>query len=388
MLRAVTDAHQPFRLTTPDGALGALRDRLRGARWPEPLLDGAGWELGTDLGYLRELVAYWADGFDWPAREAALNELPHRRATVEGVGTHSIPVAAASGPGFPLVLSHGWPDSFWRYLKVLPLLTDPAAHGADPADAFDVVIPSLPGFGYSDKPRGPGMHVRRIAGLWSRLMTAGLGFDRFGAAGGDLGSAVTRFLGLDHPEQVVAIHRTDVGLPLLQVDPAELAAEERAYLADVERWRAAEGAYALMQRTKPQTLAFALNDSPVGLAAWIVEKLRAWSDCGGDVERRFTKDELLTNITIYWRTETIGSSFRLYHDAAQIPVAQHGRRVEIPCGLAVFPRDLAIPPRSWAERTSHVVRWTEMPRGGHFAPFEEPQLYAEDLRAFFRPYRS
>ena len=218
-------------------------------------------------------------------------------------------------------------------------------------------------------------------------MSGVLGFDRFGAAGGDLGSAVTRFLGLDHAEHVVAIHRTDVGLPLLQVDAAELSDEERAYLADVDRWRAAEGAYGVLQRTKPQTLAHALNDSPVGLAAWIVEKLRAWSDCDGDVERRFTKDELLTNITIYWVTETIGSSFRPYHDAPQIPMDQHARRVEVPCGVAVFPRDIAIPPRSWAERTSNVVHWTEMPSGGHFAPFEEPERYADDLRAFFRPYR-
>ncbi len=366
---------QPFRLTTPDGALDALRDRLRAARWPEPLLDGAGWDLGTDLGYLRELVAYWADDFDWSAQEAALDELPHYRGTVDGVGIHYIHVPAATGAGFPLVLSHGWPDSFWRYLKVLPLLTE-----------FDVVIPSLPGFGYSDKPRMPGMHARRIAALWAKLMTGVLGFDRFGAAGGDLGSAVTRFLGLDHSEHVVAIHRTDVGMPLLQLDPAELTDDERTYLAGVDRWRAAEGAYALMQRTKPQTLAYSLNDSPVGLAAWIVEKLRAWSDCDGDVERRFTKDELLTNITIYWLTETIGSSFRLYHDAMQIPIDQHARRIEVPCGIAVFPHDIAIPPRSWAERTSNIVHWTEMPSGGHFGPFEEPELYAEDLRAFFRPY--
>jgi pimeloyl-ACP methyl ester carboxylesterase len=381
------DAQRPFRLTTPPGTLDALRDRLRGTRWPGPLLDGAGWDLGTEPEYLRELVGYWADGFDWPAQEAALNELPHHRTAVEGLGIHHIHVPAATGSGFPLVLSHGWPDSFWRYLKVLPLLTDPAAHGGDPADAFDVVIPSLPGFGYSDKPRTPGMHVQRIAGLWNELMTGVLGYDRFGAAGGDLGGQVTRFLGLDHTERVVAVHRTDVGLPQPGVDPAELGEVERAYLADVGRWRAAEGAYALLQRTKPQTPAYALNDSPVGLAAWIVEKLRAWSDCDGDVERRFTKDEMLTNITIYWVTETIGSSFRLYHDAAEIAPDQHARRIEIPCGVAFFPRDIAIPPRSWADRTSNIVHWTDMPRGGHFGPFEEPELYAEDLRAFFRPYR-
>lgn len=383
-------AIEELTLTTASGALDDLRARLHATRWPDELLEGAGWELGTDEAYLRQLVAYWADGFDWPAQEAALNALPHHRATVGGLGIHLIRVPAAGtrgGERLPLVLSHGWPDSFWRYLKVLPLLTDPGAHGGDPADAFDVVIPSLPGYGLSDKPRGPGMDVRRIAGLWAELMVDVLGYERFGAAGGDLGSGVTRFLGLDHAEHVVAIHRTDVGLPLLQVDPAELAPEERRYLGQVDAWRAGEGAYAQMHRTKPQTLAYGLHDSPAALAGWIVEKLRAWSDCGGDVESRFTKDELLTNITLYWLTGTIGSSFRVYHDAAGIPPEQHARRIEVPCGIAVFPHDIGLPPRAWAERTSNVVHWTEMPRGGHFAPLEEPELYVEDLRAFFRPYR-
>jgi pimeloyl-ACP methyl ester carboxylesterase len=226
-----------------------------------------------------------------------------------------------------------------------------------------------------------------VAELWSELMTGVLGYDRFAAAGGDIGSAVTRFLGLDHADRVVAIHRTDAGLPVFTGDPAELRDEERRYLEDVRRWAATEGAYAAMHRTKPQTLAYALNDSPVGLAGWIVEKFRAWSDCDGDVESRFTKDELLTNITLYWLTQTIGSSIRIYHEGAGIPPAEHARRVEVPCGFALFPRDLARAPRVWAERTANVARWTELPRGGHFGPFEEPELYAEELRAFFRPYR-
>jgi pimeloyl-ACP methyl ester carboxylesterase len=383
-------AAEPFTLQTPPGALDALRARLRDTRWPDELQEGAGWALGTDLAYLRELVAYWADAFDWEARQAELNALPHYRATVGGLGIHFLhvpAVAGGDGAALPLVLSHGWPDSFWRYLKVLPLLTDPGAHGGDPADAFEVVIPSLPGYGYSDRPRGPGMHAQAIAGLWAELMTGVLGFDRFGAAGGDLGSAVTRFIGLDHAEHVVAIHRTDLGLPVPGVDPADLAPDEQRYLDEVTAWRATEGAYAQMQRTKPQTLALGLNDSPTALAGWIVEKLRAWSDCDGDVERRFTKDEQLTNIMIYWLTGTIGSSFRLYHDAAQIPMDQHMRRIEVPCGVSLFPHDIARPPRAWAERTSNIVHWAQPPRGGHFAPFEEPELYAEELRTFFRPYR-
>ena len=295
--------------------------------------------------------------------------------------------AAPSGPVLPLILSHGWPDSFWRYLKVIPLLTDPGAHGADPADAFDVVVPDMPGYGYSDRPAGAPLDAIGVAGLWAELMGV-LGYARFGAAGGDMGSHVSRYLGLDHPGRVVAVHRTDAGLPVFTGDPADLAPEERAWLEGAVAWGAAEGAYAAMHRTKPQTAAFGLTDSPAGLAAWIVEKLRAWSDCDGDVERRFTKDEILTNVTLYWLTGTIGSSMRMYRANAAIPPAQHARRVEVPSGFSLFAGDVVRPPRAWLERTANVVRVTEPARGGHFAPFEEPGLYAEELRAFFRPYRA
>ena len=295
-------------------------------------------------------------------------------------------VAATAGPALPLVLSHGWPDSFWRYSKVIPLLTDPAAHGADPADAFDVVVPDMPGYGYSDRPAGPPLNSIAVAGLWAELMSV-LGYPRFGAAGGDIGSGVSRYLGLDHPDRVVAVHRTDAGVPVFAGDPADLAPQERAWIEAVAAWGAAEGAYAAMHRTKPQTAAFGLTDSPAGLAAWIVEKLRAWSDCDGDVERRFTKDEILTNVTLYWLTGTIGSSMRMYNANAAIPPAQHARRVEVPSGFSLFPGDIARPPRAWLERTANVVRVTEPPRGGHFAAFEEPELYAAELREFFRPYR-
>jgi pimeloyl-ACP methyl ester carboxylesterase len=287
----------------------------------------------------------------------------------------------------PVVLSHGWPDSSWRFAKVIPLLTDPGAHGADPADAFDVVVPDMPGYGYSNRPAGPPLDSIAVAGLWAELMDV-LGYKRFGAAGGDIGSHVSRYLGLNYPSRVVAVHRTDAGVPVLAGDPADLTPEERVWFESVVAWGAAEGAYAAMHRTKPQTAAFGLTDSPAGLAAWIVEKLRAWSDCGGDVERSFTKDEILTNITIYWLTETIGSSMRMYHANAAIPPAQLTRRVEVPSGFSLFPGDIARPPRAWLERTANVVRVTEPPRGGHFAPFEEPELYAQELRAFFRPYRT
>jgi pimeloyl-ACP methyl ester carboxylesterase len=295
--------------------------------------------------------------------------------------------AAPAEAVLPLVLSHGWPDSFWRYAKVIPLLTDPGAHGADPADAFDVVVPDMPGYGYSDLPNGPALNSIAVAGLWADLMRV-LGYPRFGAAGGDIGSHVSRYLALDHPDLVAAVHRTDGGVPVFTGDPADLTPEERAWIEGAGIWAATEGAYAAMHGTKPQTAAFGLTDSPAGLAAWIVEKLRAWSDCGGEVERRFTKDEILTNVTIYWLTGTIGSSMRMYRANAVIPLEQLARRVEVPSGFSLFPGDIVRPPRAWLERTANVVRVTEPASGGHFAPFEEPALYAEELRAFFRPYRT
>ena len=379
---------EPFTPQTASAALEDLRARLRATRWPDAPED-AGWSLGTDLDYLRELVAYWADGFDWSAQEAALARHPRFRVPLGGLRIHFVHARAVApaGPVLPLILSHGWPDSAWRYDKVIPLLTDPGAHGADPADAFDVVVPDMPGFGYSDRPTGAALDSMAVAGLWSQLMGM-LGYDRFGAAGGDIGSHVSRFLALEHPDRVVAVHRMDAGLPVFTGDPAELTAEERAWIDGAVAWGATEGAYAAMHRTKPQTAAVGLTDSPAGLAAWIVEKLRAWSDCGGDVERAFTRDEILTNVTIYWLTGTIGSSMRMYRANAAIPPAQHARRVEVPSGFSLFGGDIVRPPRAWLERMANIVHVTEPSRGGHFAPFEEPELYANELREFFRPYRA
>lgn len=379
---------EPFTPQTSPVALEDLRARLRATRWPDVPQD-AGWSMGTDVDYLRDLVAYWADGFDWPAQEAALAEVPRFRVTLRGLGIHvaHVRAVAPTGPVLPLVLTHGWPDSAWRYQKVIPLLTDPGAHGADPADAFDVVVPDLPGFGYSDRPVGPALDTMAVAGLWAELMGV-LGYERFGAAGGDLGSHVSRFLALDNPDRVVAVHRMDAGLPIFTGDPAELTTEERDWMQGAMTWGATEGAYAAMHRTKPQTAAVGLTDSPAGLAAWIVEKLRAWSDCGGDVERAFTRDEILTNITIYWLTATIGSSMRMYRANAAIPPAQHASRVEVPSGFSLFRGDVVRPPRAWLERVANVVYVNEPEHGGHFAPFEQPELYAEELRAFFRPFRS
>jgi pimeloyl-ACP methyl ester carboxylesterase len=379
---------EPFAPRADPAVLEDLRARLRATRWPDAPED-AGWSLGTDLDYLRELVAYWADEFDWTAQEAALARLPRYRVRLGGLRIHFVHARAAgpAGPVLPLVLTHGWPDSFWRYTKVIGLLTDPAAHGADPADAFDVIVPDIPGFGYSDRPPGPALDAVAVAGLWAQLMTI-LGYPRFGAAGGDIGGHVSRYLALDHPDRVAAVHRTDAGAAVYTGDPADLAPEERAYRQRGAAWNATEGAYIAMQATKPQTAAFGLTDSPAGLAAWIVEKLRTWSDNDGDIEQSFTKDEILTNLTIYWLTATIGSSIRMYHANAQIPAAQHTRKVQVPSGFSLFAADISHPPRAWLERTANLVRLTEPPRGGHFPAFEEPELYAEELRAFFRPYRT
>ncbi|MHB9863678.1 epoxide hydrolase family protein [Streptomyces sp. YIM S03343] len=383
----LTARPEPFTSQTSPETLADLQARLRATRWPDAPED-AGWSMGTDVAYLRDLVAYWADGFDWPAEEAALAALPRFHVRLGGLDIHYVHARAAgqTGTPLPLILNHGWPDSFWRYLKVIPLLTDPGAHGADPADAFDVVVPDMPGFGFSQPPAGRPLDSVAVAGLWAELMSV-LGHRRFGTAGGDMGSHVSRYLALDHPDRVVAVHRMDAGLPVFTGDPADLTAEEREWMATAAAWGAAEGAYAAMQRTKPQTAAVGLTDSPAGLAAWIVEKLRAWSDCGGDIERSFTKDEILTGVMLYWLTGTIGSSMRMYRANAAIPPQQLARRVEVPSGFSLFRGDVVRPPRAWLDRTANVVRVTEPVRGGHFAPFEEPELYAEELRAFFRPYR-
>jgi pimeloyl-ACP methyl ester carboxylesterase len=375
-------AAEPFTLTTDPAAIEDLRARLRATRWPDSPED-AGWSLGTDLDYLRDLVAYWADGFDWSAQEAALARLPHFRIPLGGLGIHFVHARAVAptGRALPLVLSHGWPDSFWRYSKVIPLLTDPGSHGADPADAFDVVVPDMPGYGYSDRPTGAPLDSIAVAGLWAELMAA-LGYERFGAAGGDIGSEVSRYLALDHPERVVAVHRMSASLPT--IPPADPTPEEKEWLEGFARWFASEGAYAALHRTKPQTEAVGLTDSPAGLASWIVEKLRAWSL---DFEKSFTMDEILTNITIYWLTETIGSSMRMYRANAVIPPAQLARRVEVPSGFSIFAGDIVRAPLAYLERGANVVRATEPARGGHFAPFEEPELYAAEVREFFRPYR-
>ncbi|WP_158891766.1 epoxide hydrolase family protein [Amycolatopsis anabasis] len=378
---------EPFTLHVPDSVLSDLRDRLVATRWPGAFPE-PGWGYGTDAAYLRELVEYWLSSFDWRAQEERLNGLSHHRVTVDGTGVHFV-WERGDGPNpLPLILTHGWPSTFAELERVIPLLT----HPEDPADAFDVVVPSLPGFGFSGKPAEPGIfNSAGIARLWTSLMRDHLGYERFAAAGGDLGSYVTSRLGMHHAENVVGIHIDPIALverPL--VDPAEGTDEEKAFYAGLLAWVEEEGAYSRFQATKPSTLTFGLNDSPAGLASYIVEKFRAWSDCGGDVERRFGKDQLLTTVTLYWATGTIGSSFLPYYDAKHHAPADP-TFVEVPTAVALWPGDPIMsnpfPPRSYAERGFNVRRWTEMPCGGHFYASEEPELLAQDLREFFRPLR-
>jgi len=379
----------PFTINIPDAVLDDLRRRLELTRWPGDS-PGGNWDYGTNLTYLQELVDYWRRHFDWRAQEQRLNAFSHYKTAVDGLGIHCMRQSGQGPRPMPLIITHGWPGSFFEMYKLIPLLTDPGAHGGNPSDAFDVVVPSMPGYGFSDHPAQPGMHVFKVAELWAKLMTEHLGYQRFGAQGGDWGASVTAYLGFAYPQQLIGIHVTSVTRPTPYLGPGSqaLSAAERAYLEQREAWLQAEGGYSHIQGTKPQTLSYGLNDSPVGLAAWIVEKYCTWSDCHGDVESRFTKDELLTTITLYWVTQTINSSTRLYYETQRQPWSlRQGERVVVPSAMAAFPREISRPPREWGERSFNVQRWTVMPRGGHFAALEEPELLAEDIRAFFRPLR-
>jgi len=287
-------------------------------------------------------------------------------------------------------VTHGWPGTFFEMHKIIPFLSDPANHGGNPADSFDVIVPSMPGYGFSDPATERGLDVLSVGDLWAKLMLENLGYPRFGAQGGDWGASVTAKLGFSHPDKVIGIHSTSVTRPTPYMGPGsrELSDAEKAIIRHRTDWQASEGGYAHIQGTKPQTLSYGLNDSPAGLAAWIVEKYRTWSDCGGDVESRFTKDELLTTVMIYWVTQSIGSSTRLYYETNRKPWdLKQGERIEVPCGIASFPGENTVPLREWAERSYNVQHWTDMPSGGHFAALEEPVNLVADIRDFFRPLR-
>ncbi|WP_339256728.1 epoxide hydrolase family protein [Paenibacillus sp. FSL P2-0136] len=376
-----------YQIHVADEVLEDLKYRLGHVRWPG-LFEESEWDRGTDQTYLKSLIAYWRDQFDWRAREAELNKLAHYRCKVEGLDIHFVHERGQGPNPHPLILTHGWPDSFLRYEKIIPMLTDPASYGGNPEDAFDVIVPSVPGFGFSNGLKRTGISNSHIAGLWATLMTEHLGYSKFAAAGGDIGSGVTRYLAFNHPELLSGIHLTDIGLikNLLAVqDKSGLTEEEQLYIQNTSQWIAEEGGYMQIQSTKPQTIAYGLTDSPVGLAAWIIEKFRAWSDCKGDLRQSFSEDELLTNIMIYWVTNTAGSSANLYYENTHtLPLLGP---IEVPTAVALYPEDVCLPPRAWAEHNLNITRWTTMPRGGHFTAMEDPGPLADDIREFFRPFR-
>jgi pimeloyl-ACP methyl ester carboxylesterase len=375
---------EPFTIDVDEAVLADLRARIRNTRWPDQL-PGIGWDQGTDIDYLRPLLTYWAEGFDWRAREEELNRFHHFRATVDGTQIHLVHEKARHRQGIPLLLANGWPSTFAELLPLVRYLTDPPAHGID-GPAFDVVIPSLPGYGFSQRPARTGINYRYTAGLWHRLMGA-LGYERYGAHGGDFGGGVAALMALDRPESVIGIHLIDFDIPpLVGPDSRPLSAAERDYVSANEAWSRAEGGYRAIQATKPQTVAYALTDSPAGLAAWILEKWRSWADSAGDLNGRFSRDFLLTVLTIYWVTGTIGPSMRDYYDNRWFSVnVGPDDFIEVPTGVAVTKPFVpeGEPPREWAERLYNVRRWTLMPRGGHFMAAEEPELLAHDIVAFF-----
>jgi pimeloyl-ACP methyl ester carboxylesterase len=375
----------PFTIQVSEDVLIDLKQRLARTRWPDSLPD-AGWDYGTNLFYLQQLVRYWQESFDWRAQERLLNSFPQFKTEIDGIQLHFVHVKGKGTRSLPLIISHGWPGSFFEMYKIIGPLTDPASYGGDPADAFDVVVPSLPGYGFSGPTKVRGVNVARIADVFASLMQD-LGYQRFAAQGGDWGSSISSILGKSYPDRVVGIHLNFLSARFITNQDATNEAE-RSWQERRAQWTRDESGYGHIQGTRPQTLAYGLSDSPVGLAGWIVEKFRTWSDCHGDVESVFTKDELLTNIMIYWVTQTINSSTRLYYETSYQRDDRFDGRVEVPTGVAVFPAELPVPPRSLAQRSYNIQRWTEMKAGGHFAALEQPQALVEDIRAFFRPLRN
>ncbi len=380
---------QAFTIDLAQSTLDELHERLARTRWPDEV-EGAGWDYGTNVGYLKELVDYWQHTFDWRAQEARLNHFAQFRTQIDGVYIHFVHERARQGSGIPLILTHGWPSSFIELLPLVPLLTDPAAHGMD-GPAFDIVIPSLPGYGWSSRPPHRGVTTHSTAGLWHHLMHR-LGYERYGTQGGDFGAAVATFMALSDPQPLLGIHLSNLELaPFTGPGSRPLSEAERAYLRQYQHWSEVDGGYKAIQSTRPQTLSYGLNDSPVGWAAWIVEKFRAWSDCDGDVERRFSKDDLLTTIMLYWATQTIATSMRDYFENRWYGITPGPQDfVTVPTAVAVFAHQFVsdgTPPREWAERLYNVCQWTPMPRGAHFAAMEEPELLARDIITFFATRR-
>ncbi|MFF2322798.1 epoxide hydrolase family protein [Agrobacterium sp. NPDC058088] len=378
-----------FKIDVSQDKVDDLARRLVATRLPDTIFQ-PGSDDGVDLSFMQRLLDYWRDQFDWRAQEKRLNALPQFIADVGGFRVHYI-IKRGVGPSpAPIILTHGWPGSFVEFETISDCLADPARHGGDPEDAFDVIVPSLPGFGFSSAPDAAGTSSRRIAELWHTLMQE-LGYREYFAQGGDIGAGVSTWLGALYPHNVLGVHLNYMSAgfrPPLGPGLPPQTEEEAAFFQRVAQFSAKEGAYALLHATKPQTLAFALSDSPLGLAAWISEKFQSWVDHDGDLEAVVPLDTLLTNICIYWFGNSIDASLRLYKENRLNPLVLDSLLpCDVPFSIAHFPKELPIPPRSWIERGLRVERWTELPRGGHFAALEQPKLLAEDIRASFRPWR-
>jgi len=379
-----------FQFHADQAALSDLKGRLRQAIWPDEVV-AEPWRYGPPVAYMKAFIEHWLDRYDWRAHEEHLNSFPHFVTHIDEHRIHFIHQAGKGPAPIPLVLTHGWPGSIIEMLKIIPLLTDPAAHGADPADAFTIIAPSIPGYGFSSRPTERGTSVFAVADIWAKLMTR-LNYTRFGVQGGDWGSWVSAATALQHPDRVLGLHLNYVSTrfrPAISPEDPPLTSDEEEYLARAAKWADSEGAYIAIQATKPLTLAYALTDSPVGLAAWYVEKFRSWSDCQSEPDEALSKDEMITDIMLYWLTGTVHSAIRFYSESREHPLhLAPGQRIEPPCGIVHLPKELPMPPRSWAERAFNIVHWTSLPRGGHFAAWEQPDLLAEDIRTFFRPLRA
>ncbi len=375
----------PFQIAVPDTDLADLKARLARTRWPDAV-DGAGWRYGTDLDFLKSLIAHWRDRFDWRLAEARLNAFPQFIADVDGQAIHFLHVKGKGPKPLPLLITHGWPSSVAEFQKIIPLLTDPANHGGRAEDSFDVIAPSLPGFGFSARPAQSGMSSAAVTHLFAKLMTDVLGYKHFFAHGGDIGGGITNRLGRLYGDRVTAIHAM-VAAPVADTTNPPLSDAEKAWQKIGDAWEADEGAYSHQQRTRPETLGYGLNDSPAGLAAWIVEKWRSWSDCNGDVLSRFTMDELLTTISLYWFTQTIASSTRMYFESAHTHEPKAPPKIAVPARIFLTREEVDLAPPEYAARTYTNFSYGLAPQGGHFMAAEEPEILAEDLRAWFRQFR-
>jgi pimeloyl-ACP methyl ester carboxylesterase len=377
---------EPFRISATDAELEDLRRRLRATRWPDSETT-TDWSQGVPLAYLRDVVSYWAERYDWRAREARINEFPQFRMRVGGLGIHFIHLRSSCPEAAPLLITHGWPGSVVEFLKVLRPLAEPQEYGGEARDAFHVVCPSLPGYGFSDKPVTAGCSVEKIAAIWDELMCA-LGYSQYWAQGGDWGAAVTTQIAVENRGHCRGIH---LNLPLAPPPPQALTHPEpadHAALAAAKRYGDFESGYAILQATRPQTVGYALADSPAGQAAWILEKFWAWTDCDGHPEHVLTRPELLDNVMLYWLTNSAASSARLYWESFRKSFSREGAAITVPTGCSIYPRELSKPPRSWVERRySKLLYWNELDKGGHFAAFEQPELFVRELRSCFARLR-